>query len=58
MRPVGLSEAQFAVLSTAGGGIGVLHQAWGWAYPLRSLDGHFGYLVVSAGAEPTSAEQP
>ena len=50
-------EAQFAVLSTAGGGIGVLHEAWGWAYPLRSLDGHFGYLVVSAGAEPTSAQQ-
>jgi len=50
-------ETQFAVLGSAGGGIGVLHEAWGWAYPLRSLEGHFGYLVVSAGAEPTPAEQ-
>jgi sugar diacid utilization regulator len=50
-------EAQFAVLSVAGGPVAVLGQAWAWAYPLRSLDGHLGYLVVSAEGEPPSAEQ-
>lgn len=50
-------EAQFAVLSVAGGPVAVLGQAWAWAYPLRSLDGHLGYLVVSAEGEPPSSEQ-
>jgi sugar diacid utilization regulator len=50
-------EAQFAVLSVAGGPVAVLGQAWAWAYPLRSLDGHLGYLVVSAAGEPPSSEQ-
>src|SRR5947209_421727 len=42
-------EAQFAVISSAGGAIAILLEAWGWAYPLRSLDEHSGYLVVGAG---------
>lgn len=50
-------EAQFAVLSVAGGPVAVLGRAWAWAFPLRSLDGHLGYLVASASAEPSSAEQ-
>lgn len=50
-------EAQFAVLSVAGGPVAVLGQPWAWAFPLRSLDGHLGYLVASATAEPSSSEQ-
>jgi sugar diacid utilization regulator len=50
-------EAQFAVLSVAGGPVAVLGQAWAWAFPLRSLDGHLGYLVASAAGEPSSSEQ-
>ena len=50
-------EAQFAVLSVAGGPVAVLGRAWAWAFPLRSLDGHLGYLVASAATEPSSAEQ-
>lgn len=50
-------ETQFAVLSVAGGPVAVLGRSWAWAYPLRSLDGHLGYLVASAGGEPSSAEQ-
>ena len=44
----GVVEAQFAVLTTAGGAVAVHGEAWGWAYPLRSLEGDYGYLVVSA----------
>jgi sugar diacid utilization regulator len=50
-------ETQFVVLSVAGGPVAVLGQAWAWAFPLRSLDGHLGYLVTGAGEEPSSAEQ-
>jgi sugar diacid utilization regulator len=50
-------ETQFAVLSVAGGAVAVLGQAWAWAYPLRSLDDHLGYLVVGTEDEPPSAEQ-
>jgi DNA-binding PucR family transcriptional regulator len=50
-------EAQFAVISSAGGAIAILLEAWGWAYPLRSLDEHSGYLVVGAGLEPRPDEQ-
>jgi sugar diacid utilization regulator len=50
-------EAQFAVLSVAGGPVAVLGRVWAWAFPLRSLDGHLGYLVASAADEPSSSEQ-
>jgi sugar diacid utilization regulator len=50
-------EAQFAVLSAAGGPVAVLGEPWVWAYPLRSLNDHLGYLVVGAAAEPPSSEQ-
>jgi sugar diacid utilization regulator len=50
-------ETQFAVLSVAGGPVAVLGRAWAWAFPLRSLDGHLGYLVASAAGEPSSPEQ-
>jgi sugar diacid utilization regulator len=50
-------EAQFAVLSSAGGAVAILGETWAWAFPLRSLEGHFGYLVVSANEEPPASEQ-
>jgi sugar diacid utilization regulator len=50
-------EAQFAVLSSAGGAIAVMGQTWGWAYPLRSLEGHAGFFVVSAMRAPPSEQQ-
>jgi DNA-binding PucR family transcriptional regulator len=50
-------ESQFTVLSAAGGVVAIMGQAWGWAFSLRSIEGHYGYLVVAADEEPPSAEQ-
>jgi sugar diacid utilization regulator len=50
-------EAQFAVLSTAGGALAIVGEAWAWAFPLRSLEGSFGYLVVAADEEPPPTDQ-
>lgn len=50
-------ERQFAYMTHAGGPVVVLGGAWGWAFPLRSLEGHFGYMVIGAGQEPPAAEQ-
>ncbi|MDB5063892.1 MAG: transcriptional regulator, CdaR family [Chloroflexi bacterium] len=50
-------EAQFAVLSSAGGPVAILHEAWAWAFSLRSIEGHFGFLLVSAAAEPPPSQQ-
>jgi hypothetical protein len=40
-------EAQLAVLSSAGGPLAVQGRPWGWAYPLRSFEGHLGFLAIS-----------
>ena len=50
-------ETQLAVVGPAGGSIAVGRDEWGWAFSLRSLGAHFGYLAVSADAEPTTGEQ-
>jgi sugar diacid utilization regulator len=50
-------ESQLGVVGAAGGAVGVIGQRWGWAFPLRSLGGHFGYLVVSADVEPPPQDQ-
>jgi sugar diacid utilization regulator len=50
-------EAQFAVLSDAGGALSIQGDAWGWAFPLRSLAGRLGHLVVGADEEPPSLDQ-
>jgi hypothetical protein len=50
-------EAQFAVLSDAGGAVSIQGDGWGWAFPLRSLAGHLGHLVVGADDEPPSLDQ-
>jgi sugar diacid utilization regulator len=49
-------EAQFAVLSSAGGPVAVLGKAWSWAFTLRSVNEDFGFLVVSADVEPVPDE--
>jgi DNA-binding PucR family transcriptional regulator len=50
-------EAQFVQLGGAGGAVEVPGEGWASAYPLRSLGGHFGYLVVGADREPTPGDQ-
>jgi DNA-binding PucR family transcriptional regulator len=50
-------ETQLAIVTRAGGAISVGHEAWGWAFPLRSISGHFGFLIVSADAEPLPGAQ-
>jgi sugar diacid utilization regulator len=50
-------ESQFAGLGAGGGQITVSADAWAWAYPLRSLEGPFGYLVAGADVAPSLAEQ-
>ena len=34
-----------------------LDAAWAWAYPMRSIAGPIGYMVVCAEREPTVEEQ-
>lgn len=50
-------EAQFSVISDAGGALSIQGIPWGWAFPLRSLAGTIGYLVVGAEAEPSTFDQ-
>jgi sugar diacid utilization regulator len=50
-------EAQLGTLGSSGGGLAITGEAWGWAFPLRSLEGHIGYLVVGAAMEPSPEEQ-
>jgi hypothetical protein len=50
-------EAQFAVISEAGGAMSVQDNGWAWAYPLRSLAGHLGHLIVGADDEPSPLDQ-
>jgi sugar diacid utilization regulator len=48
--------AQLRALPETGGPV-TLDAAWSWAYPLRSIAGRFGYLVVHAAHEPAVEEQ-
>ena len=50
-------EAELAALGRAGGAVSVPGEGWGWALPLRGLEGHVGYIVVAAAAEPSGSEQ-
>lgn len=50
-------ESQFSELTSAGGAIAIPGHAWGHAFPLRGLEGHFGYLIVGAEEQPPAVEQ-
>jgi sugar diacid utilization regulator len=50
-------ETQLGQLGRSGGAVAVPGQSWGWAFPLRSLDGHVGYFVAAAQDEPAMSEQ-
>jgi DNA-binding PucR family transcriptional regulator len=39
------------------GPVTVPGRSWSWAYPLRCLAGHSGYLIVSAPVEPSAEER-
>src|SRR2546423_5498577 len=55
-RRRGLGAALVA-LGADDGPVDVPDAGWGFAYALRSLGGHWGWLVVGAEAEPTADEQ-
>lgn len=50
-------QGQLNVLGPGGGAVEFADRGWGWAFPLRGLEGHAGHLVVSAAAPPTEGEQ-
>ena len=50
-------EAQLAAPGFAGGPLVLSGVAWAWAYPLASLVGTRGLLVVAADAEPEESQQ-
>src|SRR4051794_25710901 len=50
-------EAQFAVLTEAGGAITIQGEAWGWAFPLRTVEGQLGFVIVAADVELSEGEQ-
>jgi len=47
---------QVAGLSTLGGPVDVPTQNWAWAYPMRSLRGNAGFVIVGAPNEPSPHE--
>jgi len=50
-------ERQLPGLGSVGGAVEVAGRPWGWAYPLRSLAGGVGFLIVSAEEASVPAEQ-
>ena len=50
-------EEQLGSLGRSGGAIAIPDQAWGWALPLRSLEGHVGYFIAGAPEEPSPSAQ-
>lgn len=50
-------EGQFAVINGAGGAISIPGVSWGWAFPLRSLAGTLGYLVIGADVAPSASDE-
>jgi signal transduction histidine kinase len=50
-------ERRLVDLGSFGGAVEVPGRPWGWAYPLRSLAGGVGFLIVSAEKAPVPAEQ-
>ncbi|MDQ3105233.1 MAG: hypothetical protein M3Q87_08480, partial [Actinomycetota bacterium] len=56
---VGLAQVvdQLIQLGAGGGGVAADGRGWTWAFPLRGMEGHLGYLVVSASVAPSPGEQ-
>ena len=50
-------QRQLPGVGSLGGAVKVPGRSWGWAYPLRSLAGGVGFLIVSAEEVPTPAGQ-
>jgi DNA-binding PucR family transcriptional regulator len=48
---------QFDGLDGTDGPVTIPGRAWSWAYPLRCLAGHSGYLIVSSTVEPSPEER-
>ena len=57
-RPAGAAalRSQLMALPARGGAVATAGDDWGWAYPLSTLGGTLGFLVVAAGQEPPSHE--
>jgi sugar diacid utilization regulator len=49
--------AQLAALGSSGGRVSVTGRLWAWAYPLRSVSGLLGHLVVSCDRVPSPEER-
>ncbi|WP_300007105.1 helix-turn-helix domain-containing protein [Pseudonocardia sp.] len=49
--------AQLALVGATGGRIELPDTGWAWAYPLSSLAGHLGHLLIGAAREPSNEEQ-
>lgn len=50
-------EERLGRLGRMGGGLDLPGRRWAWAYPMRSIAGHAGFLVVSAPVEPEDHQQ-
>jgi sugar diacid utilization regulator len=50
-------ERQLVALGSLGGAISLPDRPWGWAYPLRTLTGQLGFLIVGADDTPEPAGQ-
>jgi sugar diacid utilization regulator len=50
-------QAELSRSGGAGGGLEITGRAWAWAYPLSGPAGPLGYLVVTAGEEPSGGER-
>jgi DNA-binding PucR family transcriptional regulator len=50
-------EAQLALVGATGGLVELPKMGWAWAYPLSSIAGHLGHLVIGASTEPSPEEQ-
>jgi sugar diacid utilization regulator/GAF domain-containing protein len=50
-------DAELRALPETGGPVTSLDAGWAWAYPLRSIGGRLGYLIVHAAHEPAVEEQ-
>jgi DNA-binding PucR family transcriptional regulator len=53
----GVLTSQLALVGPSGGRLALPDVEWVWAYPVRSMTGHLGHLVVAADCELSTDEQ-